>query len=148
MLPPRTLESESGGNSATERASKVDDAPKLDDPQRRAPRLELTPRRGAGLFGRLFPPLAAARLGTSLEDSVTIEPKADPAADAALKRRVEKQIRESIGTRVDSYEVRVVGREVMIHAHVLRFWQRRNVRHTLETLPALSGVKAHVVVTE
>ena len=46
--------------------------------------------------------------------SIAVEPSTDPAAEAALKRRVERQIHESLGSRVDDVEVRVTGRDVAI----------------------------------
>ncbi|MFO0907568.1 MAG: hypothetical protein U0794_04270 [Isosphaeraceae bacterium] len=79
---------------------------------------------------------------------MTVEPRTDPATDAALKRRLERQIRESLGNRVQSYEVRVVGREVIIRARTARFWQRRSVRNTLESLPGLNGYRTTVVVDD
>jgi hypothetical protein len=75
---------------------------------------------------------------------VTVEPRTDAAADAALKRRVEKQIRESLGTRLRSSEVLVVGRDVTIRARAARFWQKRAVRRALESLPALHGYDARI----
>jgi hypothetical protein len=43
-----------------------------------------------------------------------------------------------------SVEVRVSGRNVLIVARAARFWQKRTVRRTLETLPVLSGYRARV----
>ena len=77
-----------------------------------------------------------------------VEPRTDPAADAALKRRVEKQIGESLGGRLKSFEVRVVGREVSVIARASRFWQKRSVRNALEALPALTGTKSKVEVID
>jgi hypothetical protein len=65
-----------------------------------------------------------------------------------LKRKIERQIGDGLGTRLRSYEVRVVGREVTILARPARFWQRRSIRQSLESLPALSGYKARVEVTD
>jgi hypothetical protein len=83
-----------------------------------------------------------------MRDSVAVEPRTDPAADAALKRRIEKQAREAVGGKVGSIDVRVVGREVTILAHGARFWQKRAVRSTLEALPGLSGYKAVVELVD
>ena len=120
------------------------------DPQRRGlslPRNSLLApsRRPGGLFNRLFqspPTYRGDRAG------ISVEPRSDPAADAALQRRVEAQIRDSVGTRVRSYEVRVVGGEVAIVARPSRFWQRRSVKSALESLPALKGAKANVEVID
>lgn len=101
-------------------------------------------RRPTGLFGRFFPPPAMNRSPSDLRNAVTVEPRTDPASDAALKRRVERQIRETVGDRARSFDVRVMGRDVTIIAHGVRLFQRRAVRSTLENLPALSGYKAFV----
>jgi hypothetical protein len=61
-----------------------------------------------------------------------------------VKRKIEEQIRESLGDRVRSVEVRVRGRNVLIVARATRFWQKRPVRRSLETLPVLSGYRARV----
>jgi hypothetical protein len=82
------------------------------------------------------------------EGSISVEPRTDPAAEAALKRRVDRQIRETLGNRLRSYEVRVEGSEVTITARTARFWQRRGVRNALESLPALTGYKATIRVDE
>ena len=72
--------------------------------------------------------------------------KSDPAADAELKRRIERQVREALGDRIKSAEVRVVGRNVAIRAEASRFWQRRGVRRTLESLPGLAGYRTTIDV--
>jgi len=108
----------------------------------------VAPRRPQGFFGRIFPGVSEGREGRNAGNGVKIEPRNDPAADAALKRRVERQIRETVGPKLRSVEVRVVGGEVTIQGRASRFWQRRGVRHSLETLPALSGVKATVEVLD
>lgn len=99
-----------------------------------------------GLFGRLLGPPQTARTPTPGHENVRVEARSDPAADAALKRRIERQIAQTLGNRVRSYEVRVVGRNVTIRAVPVRFWQRRAVRTTLESLPTLSGYKATVLI--
>jgi hypothetical protein len=66
----------------------------------------------------------------------------------APRRRIERQIREVLGSKLRSYDVRVVGREVTVHARSSRFWQRRAVRNALESLPALSGYRTSILVDE
>ena len=106
-------------------------------------------RRPAGLFGRFFPaPVPGGRNSPEDRSSVTVEPRSDPAADAALQRRIERQLRESVGDRVRAYEVRVVDRNVTVRVRVSRFWQKRSVRHAVESLPALSGYRARVEVLD
>ena len=78
-------------------------------------------RRGPRIFRRFAPPSAFTGRGsraTRGEDPEEPEAKAksDPAADAELKRRIERQVREAVGDRVRSVEVRVVGRNVAIRA--------------------------------
>jgi hypothetical protein len=68
----------------------------------------------------------------------------EPATDSTVKRRIEREIRDVLGDRVRSAEVRVSGRNVLIVAKASRFWQKRAVRRTLETLPALAGVRARI----
>lgn len=103
-------------------------------------------RRPSGLFGRIFPPYLGGRTLSDPDDAVIVEPRTDPAADAALKRRLENQIRSAFGEQLRSVEVRVVGRNVVIRARVARFWQRRNIRRSLESLPSLSGYRSTVEV--
>ncbi len=103
----------------------------------------------SNLFGRWFPlPFTGTRGAMESRPPVTVEPRTDPAADAALKRRIERQIRESVGSRLRFYEVRVTDRNVTIRAKALRFWQRRSVRHSLESLPGLSGNHARVEMVD
>jgi hypothetical protein len=72
----------------------------------------------------------------------------DADADTAAKRRIERQIRETLGDRVRSFEVHITGRNVMIVAQPSRFWLRRSVRRSLETLPALQGYRARIELSE
>ncbi len=100
-------------------------------------------------MGRLLnAPFGEPRAPVENRSAITVEPRSDPAADAALKRRVERQVQEAVGSRVRFYEVRVVDRNVSIRVKPTRFWQRRNVRHTLETLPGLSGFHTRVDVLD
>jgi hypothetical protein len=70
--------------------------------------------------------------------------RSEQEGDAAVKRGIEKQIRETLGDRVRAVEVRVSGRNVLIVAAATRFWQRRAVRRSLETLPILEGYRARI----
>lgn len=78
------------------------------------------------------------------ESSIAVEPRPDPAAAAIVKRRIEKQIQQSLGDRVRSVDVRVTGRNVLIRARAARFWQRRWVRRSLESLTIPSGYHPRV----
>jgi hypothetical protein len=110
------------------------------------PSESVPPQRRSGFFGRLFPPLSIGRGSGGPDDAISVEPRTDPASDAALKRRLEHQIRTSLGDRVRFVEVRVVGRDVSVVARASRFWQRRSVRRSIESLPLLSGVRSRVEV--
>jgi hypothetical protein len=74
--------------------------------------------------------------------------EADADVDAVAKRRIERQIRATLGDRVRSFEVRVTGRNALIVAQPSRFWLRRSVRRSLETLPALQGYRARIELSE
>lgn len=99
-------------------------------------------RRLLGLFARPTPGRPPG------DEPIRVEPRDDPAADAALKRRIETQVRRAVGDKTRAIDVRVVDRKIYIRAQVARFWQKRAVRRTLETLPALSGYKTVVDVVE
>jgi hypothetical protein len=115
--------------------------------------------RGPGILGRLLAGPDAAdsrRAPTRGETSIRSTPKTptgdphqpEPAGDAGLKRRIEQQIRDAMGDRLRSVEVRVTGRNVLIVARPSRFWQKRSIRRTLETLPALAGLRARIEITD
>jgi hypothetical protein len=105
-------------------------------------------------------PRATSRLGRYLTSpfstrrpepepsAITVEPSSDPAAEAALKRRLERQIREAVGEKMHEAEVRVVGRDVTIRARGVRFWQRRSVRRTIESLPGLAGYRPTIEIVD
>lgn len=114
------------------------------DPSRPVP--SQPARRPSGLFGRFLPPVMNSRGRGGPDDAISVEPRSDPAADAALKRRLEKQIRNAYGDQIKSVEVRVVGRNVSIRGRASRFWQRRGLRRSLESLPSLSGYHAIIEV--
>ena len=138
--PPLTLESIPAGDDRSDRP--------IPDPVRRrsssGSRITPMPRRPGGLFGRFLLPGPVDRG----RGAVTVEPRIDPVDDEAIRKRVDRQIRENLGGALTSYEVRVVGREVTVHARAARFWQKRAVRNALEALPALKGYKARVEVVD
>jgi hypothetical protein len=72
----------------------------------------------------------------------------EPAGDDVVKRNIERQVRNSVGDRLRSFEVRVTGRNVLIVAKPYRFWQARGIRRTLEALPVPSGYRARVEVAD
>ncbi len=107
------------------------------------------PARRPGLFGGRLNPFAPPRNSMTNADSpIRAEPRTDPAADAAIRRRVEKQAHDAVGDRARSLDVRVVGRSITIQARGVRPLQRRGVRRSLETLPGLSGYRSTVEVLD
>jgi len=102
------------------------------------------PPRRFGLLNRFAPRSTT----TGSESAIKAEPRSDPAADAAIKRRVEGQARRTVGDRARSIEVRVVERSITIQAHGVKFLQRRAVRKSLENLPGLSGYRSVVEVLD
>jgi hypothetical protein len=106
-----------------------------------------SPRR-RGLFGLFQLPPGPGRRSTSTSEAIEVEPRSDPAADAALKRRIEREARNAVGDKLRSLDVSVVDRNVTIRARVTRFWYRRGVRRNLEALPGLTGYKTRVDVVE
>lgn len=74
----------------------------------------------------------------------TAREKSAPDPDVVLKRRIEQQIRATLGDKVQDVEVRVSGRNVLIAARPTRFWQKRGVYRTLETLPVLAGLRTRI----
>jgi hypothetical protein len=111
------------------------------------------PSRGLGLFGRFLAPTTSNPPKTESRNPqsttrVNVDPRPDPTADAATKQKLEREIRDSLGDRLRSVEVRVSGRNVLIVARASRFWQKRTVRRSLETLPGLTGLRARVDIIE
>jgi len=116
--------------------------------------------RPPGILGRLFgiPTEPAPRNAPRSDENVQGRPepssgtrdeaRSDPASDAAVKRHIERQIRDSLGDRLRSVEVRVTGRNVLIVARPNRFWQKRGIRRTLETLPVLERYRARIDVAD
>ena len=100
------------------------------------------------MLGRMLGSTGSAENPGSPNSSITVEPRSDPAADAVVKRRVEKQIQQSLGDRVRSVEVRVSGRNSSSCAQAARFWQRRNLRRSLESLAPPAGYKVRVEIAD
>ena len=102
-------------------------------------------RRSISALGRFMGPSATA---DSARDGFSVESSGDPAVEAAVKRRVEKQVRDALGDRVKDVEVRVAGRSVSIRARASRFWYRWNARRTLESLPMPPGYRGKAVLLD
>jgi hypothetical protein len=128
--------------------------PDKPDEDKEPSRPKPAPRRVPSLLGRLFgpPPPSASperpgRGGTSRKDARP-DQESEPGAELLAKRRIERQIRETLGDRVRDLEVRITGRNAVIVAQPSRFWLRRSVRRSLETLPALEGYRARIEIKD
>lgn len=140
--PPLTLESAPAARTEPSTAARSGSTRSTTPtPARSTP----TPRRFR-LFSRFLPAPPASNSARPTHEAVKIEPRTDPAADAALKRRLETQIRAAVGPHLRDLEVRVVDRGVTIRAQADRFWRRRAVRRAIESLPSLSGLQVKVDV--
>lgn len=118
--------------------------PQAARPSTASPSGRPAPGRGTpNVLGRFLGPTGATGDGGP-GSAITVEPRSDPAADAAVKRRIEKQIEQSLGSRVRTVEVRVTGRAVLVRAKASRFWQRRSIRQSLETIPLPAGYRVRV----
>jgi hypothetical protein len=74
--------------------------------------------------------------------------RTEPETDADVKRRIEREIRTSAGDRLQSVDVRVSGKNVVIVARPARFWQKRGLRRTLESLTSTKGYRARIDVDD
>ena len=71
------------------------------------------------VFGRFLGPKGLGADAADPGSSISVEPRSDPAAEAAVKRRIEKQVEQTLGDRVRSVEVRVSGRTVVFRAQAV-----------------------------
>jgi hypothetical protein len=121
--------------------------PPVAEAESESPAGSARPAQGRGVpsrFGRFLGPLGPSDGTAEPRSSITVEPRSDPAAEAAVKRRIEQQIMQTLGDRVRSVEVRVAGRSVVLRAQASRFWQKRGVRRSLETMTVPSGYRLRV----
>ena len=100
------------------------------------------------MFGRLLGLPGSREESANSRSSITVEPRSDPAAEAAAKKRIENHVQQAVGDRVRSVEIEVSGRTVIIRAQAYRFWQRRAVRRSLETMTLPSGYRARVEMVD
>src|SRR5271157_618085 len=144
--PPDELGSERlpADRSAAPRPPRASSARRMSEPSAPAASRPAPPRGSSTMFGRLLGPMGSGAEPAGRRSSIAVEPRSDPAADAAVKRRIEKQVQQAVGDRVRSVEIRVAGRSVVIRAQAARFWQRRGVRRSLETMPLPAGYRARV----
>jgi len=144
--PPAELGSERlpADRSVAPRPPRASSARPMSEPSAPAASRPAPPRSSSSMFGRLLGPTGSGDEPAGPRSSITVEPRSDPSAEAAAKRRIEKQVQQAVGDRVRSVEIRVSGRSVVIRAQAARFWQRRGVRRSLETMPLPSGYRARV----
>jgi len=150
---PNSTQSRATPNRAPQRPASLgrtaDDSGSTNPPSWRPP----------GVLGRLLglPPQSAPRSSPrGDEPQGRVEPQGTPregtqpelSSDAVAKRRIERQIRDSLGDKLRSVEVRVTGRNVLIVVKPSRFWQKRGIRRTLDTLPVLDGYRARIDVAD
>jgi hypothetical protein len=119
--------------------SQAQDKPRTTKPETPAPASGVSRYTPGAMLGRI---LGSDEEGSDAKNAIRVESRSDPAVEAAVKRRVEQKIQETLGDRVNSVEVRVKGRTVVIRARASHFWYRRTVRRTLETLPMPSGYRS------
>ncbi len=145
------------GSSSRSPASRLNnDRPVREEGDRIEPRP--MPRRSPGLFGRLFGPPPTSPVPPPPRESTRTAEKPKPDRESSIdsttdpdlvnRRKIERQIASTLGDRVRSVEVFVTGRNVEIRARASRFWYRRSVRRSLETLPAIQGYRSRIEVTD
>ena len=102
------------------------------------------PQASGSVLGRFFDQGRLDQSRNSPRSEIKVERRADPASETALRRRVDHQIRDQLGDRIADLDVRIAGKTIVIRARATRFWQKRNVRRTLETLPTISGYQTRI----
>ncbi len=157
--PPGTLVRSRPRGSPSPSRPRANDSSEEDSSAATSARSRPAPRPFPGILGRLFPPPPGPVRGESRSSSASArlkdqekekekekadEDRSEPQGDAAIKRKIEKQIRDTLGDRVRSVEVRVSGKNILVVAQATRFWQKRLVRRSLETLPSLAGYRARI----
>jgi hypothetical protein len=110
-----------------------------------------TPARRPRLFGFFSGPAPSTAASSDPAGSKPIIPGRamvddEPAAESALKKRIERQAREVVGNRARSVEVKLDGKEAVVHVSGVKFLQKRAIRKQLEGIPALSGLRSTIEV--
>ena len=75
-------------------------------------------------------------------------PGEESSPESTLKRRIERQAREVVGSRGRSVEVEVEGKRAIVRVGGVKLFQKRGVRKQLEGIPALSGLRSTIVVDD
>ena len=131
----------------SDRPSGADAADESD--QSRA-RTKPAPWRLPGVLGRIMSqsPATSPRGSSAAAANGGGKMRTEPETDADVKRRIEREIRTTAGDRLQSVEVRVTGKNVLIVARPARFWQKRGLRRTLESLTSTKGYRARIDVDD
>ncbi len=74
--------------------------------------------------------------------------RAGAAATSDPRRALEREIVRVLGDKARSVEVRVSGKNALVVVKPTRFWQKRAIRSTLDSLPALAGYHARIDVLD
>jgi len=114
------------------------------------PRAATRPPARQGFLSRLFglgtprpePPAHATN------PSAARSPAERPGNDATARRLLEREITAALGEKARSVEVRVTGRNALVVVKPTRFWQKRTIRATIESLPALAGYRTRIDVLD
>ncbi len=106
-----------------------------------------TPPKRPRLFGFL-PGLSAPKTSTPGRSVAADSLPNDPEAESALKRRIERQAREVVGTRARSVDVKLDGKVAVVVVSGVKFLQKRAVRKQLEGIPALTGLRSTIEVVD
>ena len=119
----------------------------MDQSDRAGASTKPAPWRLPGILGRIMSqsPAAASRdASSSAAAKARGKSRTEPETDADVKRRIEREIRTTAGDKLQSVEVRVNGKDVIILGRPARFWQKRGLRRTLDSLPSLKGYRARI----
>jgi hypothetical protein len=106
------------------------------------------PARRPRLFGFLGTAPPAPKTITPGRAVVADATRDDPAAVSALKRKIERQAREVVGNRAQSVEVKLDGKEAVVHVSGTKMFQKRSIRKQLEGIPALIGLRSTIQVED
>ncbi len=119
-----------------------------DDDDLKRPAPKPAPRRMPGVLGRLFAPPTPEPSRNVSRANPRPEIESETSSELVAKRRIEREIRDTLGDRVRYVDVRITGRNAVVTAQPSRFWLRRSVRHSLETLSSLEGYRARIEIKD
>jgi hypothetical protein len=118
-----------------------------DESDRAGTRTKPAPWRLPGVLGRIMnqsPATTPRDLSAGAATNGGGKTRTEPETDADVKRRIEREIRTSAGDRLQSVDVRVSSKNILIVARPARFWQKRGLRRTLESLTSTKGYRARI----